>query len=425
MLGLQRRHSSVFDVNFELQRRKDVRRKRLTLSGRQLHIGIIIGVLLTVITIILQCTAFFTPHWKEISPNTHSLYVDGVDALIRTEVLVYFNSVHRFTHLSYGLFQRCEYVSNNPSKLINERKEFTDTDIKKNRKKCTNNFLPSFENDQFNECHSLQYYRFCSKSNGKVFDIDNDYLRATFDITSTSPFHIPSEFSCDCRYPTYVKVCHILGIFALVFLFLTALLFASFPFLQNRDQRLTVKCFGVLSSLLAIIFIFINLMTVLNYLQYESIAYLNAIERHYKLSEIYKLSHDTRLAIDRFISSINIRVGYSTILAWIAFVLSIIDGILLLLTCKIADDFHEKKRIFTGVSSETSQLNSNSRNEDNSASNGRHSLTQVSIDSQTTPILPTIEISKCDGEQSKTQSLTPASCLKRPPVPKTRVEESS
>ncbi len=55
------------------------------ISNKKTTIWYIIGTLLILITIILQSIAFFTPHWKEISPNTHSLYVDGVDALIRTE----------------------------------------------------------------------------------------------------------------------------------------------------------------------------------------------------------------------------------------------------------------------------------------------------------------------------------------------------
>jgi hypothetical protein len=87
----------------------------------------------------------------------------------------------------------------------------------------------------------------------------------------------------------------------------------------------------------------INLIIVLEYLQYESLEYLIAIQRHYKLNQIYKLSQDTKTIIDRFLSSIKIHIGYSTILAWIAFGLSIIDGILLLITCKIQDQYEEKE----------------------------------------------------------------------------------
>ena len=91
--------------------------KRKKFLKRRFPIGISIGICLTLFTIILQCIALFTPHWKEISPKTHSLYVDGVDALIRTEVLHYYNNVHRFTRHSYGLFQRCEYDLSNSSSL--------------------------------------------------------------------------------------------------------------------------------------------------------------------------------------------------------------------------------------------------------------------------------------------------------------------
>ena len=77
-----------------------------------------------------------------------------------------------------------------------------------------------------------------------------------------------------------------------------------------------------------------NILIVLDNLQYESLDYLVAIERHYKLNQIYKLSRDTKVAIDRFLSSVHVQIGYSTIIAWVAFGLSIVDGILFFVTCK-------------------------------------------------------------------------------------------
>jgi hypothetical protein len=306
------------------RKRDKIRDAKNKLSIKNLSIGVGIGVLLTLITIIIQCIAFFTPHWKEISPNTASLYVDGVDALIRTEILHYFNSVHRYTRQSYGLFQRCEYLLNNSSTYSN----FFE------KQKCTKNFLPSYNDEYFNECHSLPYYRFCTKANEKKFDINDNYLRATFDIPYSN-MQSNLKFSCDCHYPPYASLCHMIGIIALIFLIITCLLFSIFSFFNDIHYRLKIKCFGVLFAILAIIFLMINLIIILQHLEYESVEYLIAIERHYKLNQIYKLSQDTKIVIDRFLASIQIHIGYSTILAWIAFVLSIIDGILLLTTCKI------------------------------------------------------------------------------------------
>ena len=58
-------------------------------------------------------------------------------------------------------------------------------------------------------------------------------------------------------------------------------------------------------------------------------------------NQIYKLSEDTKTVIGRFLSSIEIRVGYSFILACIAFGLCVIDGILFLMVCKIKDEDEE------------------------------------------------------------------------------------
>jgi len=425
-----RRSSSVYG-DYSKQKNKDLFHKKVYLSGRQLTVGIIFGIFLTIVTIVLQCIAFFTPHWKEISPNTHSLYVDGVDALIRTETLTYFNSVHRFTRHSYGLFQRCEYLLHNSSKFVHQQQETLNDGFNQQQKRCTKNFLPSYEDEQFNECHSLQYYRFCSKTGEKIFDINNDYLRPTFDISSNPSRNIDSTSSCDCRYPKYVKACHVLGILALIFLFLTALLFGLFPFLNTRHQRLKVKCFGVLSSLFSMLFILINLSVVLNFLEYESMEYLKAIERHYRASQIYKLSQDTNVAINRFRSSIKIESGYSTKIAWIAFALSIIDGILIMFTCKLRSHPDATSSLFIGIPMDTPEPNDKIQNEEYRTSTVPLTSTQNTTDSQLLappppplppPLPPTIVISNFD-EQPKIHSSPLPSCLKQSLPPRVCFED--
>jgi len=416
---MQTRRGSVYSIQLkEKEKDKRLLHKKIYLSGRQLTVGIIIGVFLTIITIVLQCIAFATPHWKEVSPNTHSLYVDGVDALIRTEVLVYFNSVHRFTRHSYGLFQRCEYLLSNSSKFVHERQEIFNIGFNKEHKTCTKNFLPSHTDEQFDECHSLQYFRFCSKTSEKIFDINHDYLRATFDILS-DPRRIDSTSSCDCQYPRYVKACHVLGIFALAFLFATAILFGVFPFLKNRYQRLKVKCFAVLSSIFAILFLIINLLVVSSHLNYESLEYLSDIEKHYSLNQIYKLSQDTKIAINRFISSINIETGYSTKIAWIALALSIIDAILLMITCKVTDDLNRitTPPLFIGISRDSSQHSNPIENEENETSTALVTPAQTTTEFEVPPLppprqCPSIVITDFD-EQSKPHSSPLRSCLKR------------
>ena len=385
----EKRSSSVYDIQHRRKSHEDLLHRRIHFTNRQLTFGIIIGVCLTIITILLQCIAFFTPHWKEISPNTDSLYVDGVDALIRTEVLIYFNSVHRFTRQSYGIFQRCEYILSDSSKFTIKKDELT---YCKEQKTCTKNFLPSFQDEKFDQCHSLQYYRFCSKTGEKNFDISNDYLRATFDISSNSALDIDSTSTCNCHYPFYVKTCHVFGIFIIICLLLMVSLFASFPFFKNPRHHLKIKCFGILSSILSILFMLINLIIILSHLEYESTEYLTAIEEHYRSNQIYKLSQDTKIAINQFLSSINIKIGYSTILAWIAFILAIIDGILLMMTCKVKHDYHDVESLFTGISVDSSPLTTKTINEETQPSNIVPTLVKNTVESQDSlsspPLLP-------------------------------------
>ncbi|CAF1020709.1 unnamed protein product [Adineta ricciae] len=329
----QERQSSNFNIFFKLKCCQDPSTEENHQPAKQLKTRVAFGVILTLITIALQCVAFLTPHWKEVSVKSQSLHVGSIDALIRTEVLVYFNAVHRFTHHSYGLFHRCEYISNNATKLIKHN-----LDPNKQTKICSKNFLPSFEDNQFDQCHSLEYYQFCSKANEKRFNIDDDYLLATFDILSNSKKTRDLSSSCDCHYPAYVNACHVLQSFALTFLLSTSILFGIFPFIKTSHNRLKVKCFGVLSSILAMIFMLTILLVALNYLQYESAKYVEAIEKHYHASQIYKLSIDAKTALNHFLSNIQVETGYSIIIAWIAFIMSIIDGVLIMLTCKITID---------------------------------------------------------------------------------------
>jgi hypothetical protein len=425
-----RRSSSVYDIHSR-RKTKDLLDNKIRLSDKQLNFGIIIGVILTIVTIALQCVAVFTPHWKEISPNTNSLYVDGVDALIRTEVLIYFNSVHRFNRHSYGLFQRCEYALSNSSNAMNKPESIFNIALYKHQKTCTKNFLPSYDDAQFDECHSLAYYRFCSKTSEKNFNIDNDYLRATFDISPNLHMNGNSKSSCHCHYPAYVKACHILGILAFIFLILTASLFSSFLCRPTRHQRLKLKCFGVLSSLLSTLFLLINLLVVLNHLQYESIEYLVAIERHYRSSQIYKLSQDTKIVIDRFISSVNIEIGYSTIIAWIAFFLSIIDGVLLMLTCKVTVDEYEITASFTGLPEDSPRLSYSTENVEHQPSMTSRTSTPNSTIAQllppplppSVPLPPTVAITDSE-EQSNSRSYSPPSCLKRPSSSRIHFEDT-
>ncbi len=245
MLKTQTTTTSMYGPRTKQQKKDKIFKKRKGLSNKNLSIGIAIGVFISIVTIVLQCVAFFTPHWKEISPNTHSLYVDGIDALIRTEVLHYFNTIHRYTRHSYGLFQRCEYLLAN-STVYNNQRDLRDFFNNNQEKKCTKNYLPSYIDEHFNLCHSLPYYRFCAKASEKNFNINNDYLRATFDISSSQ--NSGSTFSCDCHYPPYVIVCHIIGIIALIFLFLTSLLYSLFPFFLHPHHRLKIKCFIITIS---------------------------------------------------------------------------------------------------------------------------------------------------------------------------------
>ena len=424
MPEILQRTSSVYDYSVKHKKPKTQSRK-INQSGIRSKLRIIGGIALTIVTIILHCIAYSTPHWKEISPNTHSLYIDSIDALIRTETLVYFNLFHRFTRHSYGLFHRCEFYLSNSSKILSEQNQNQPIGLNHPIKQCTKNFLPSFPDEKFNECHSLQYYRFCAKTSEKIFNINNDYLHATFHISPNQDL----KSSCDCSYPKYLNACQTLGILALIFLILTAIFFTIFPFLKTRHRRLKIKCFGVLSSIIATLFILINLSVVLSYLEYESIEYLAAIERHYHISQIYKLSEDVKHAINRFRSSINIKLGYSAQIAWIVFILSIIDGILLMLTCKITDDDSDIGTLFQPVSSEEENLNTNDVYQSPTTplrSSQNTTISQFpasSYQQASSSLLPPIVTNVGDKQSSVPGKPLPPSCLKRSHSPRIHFDD--
>ncbi|UJR10565.1 hypothetical protein I4U23_014765 [Adineta vaga] len=390
MLEKQQINSSIHDFSSESNKKANVAKGKIQIS-------IAIGLVLTCITIALQCIAFFTPHWKEISPNTNSLYVDGVDALIRTEVLHYFNTIHRSTRHSYGLFQRCEYILSNSSTLDYQVNLVNIFRIHEGRK-CSKNYLPSYNDEQFNECHSLSYYQFCAKANAKNFDINNDYLRATFDL---SPIQKDSDspFSCDCHYPPYVTLCRILGSLGLILLFLTSLFYIFILVCTNSHYRVKIRCFGFLTTISAVFFLMLNLIIIFQHMEYESIDYLVAIKKHYRSNQIYKLSQDTNTAIDRFLASIQIRMGYSAIIGWIAFILSIVDAILLLTTCRLPNKDNDNER---EVRTTLMSSSSSSQNEDHQLLS---QFTGIPYDVQSPPLLTSNDITLHNEKQQKLRIL--------------------
>lgn len=312
---------------------------KLPLTPKQIRTRISIGVLLTLATIALQCVALFTPHWKEISPNTQSFKLDGIDALIRTELLIFFNSVHRFTRHSYGLFHRCEYPFGNASEYHKLRDDRIILQLAQQTPKCTKNFLPSYADEQFNQCHSLQYYQFCSRANAKRFNIDDHHPQPEFNVQPNSVNALTPSALCSCYYPAFVRAGQALMILSLVLLCTTAAIFGAFPFFEKQERgQLKLKCFGVLAAIFSSIVILINLLVIRSHFEFEATEYLLAIERHYRSSQIYKLSLDTKVAIARFLSSIDITTGYSMVIAWLVFVLSIVDGVLLTIFCKLSDE---------------------------------------------------------------------------------------
>ena len=418
-----RRSSSIYDIRYKSKdgaKEPTFLRTKRYIFGFQVTLGNIIGALLSLVTLLLQCIACSTAHWKEISPNVNSLYIDGVDALIRTEVLIYFDSVHRSTRQSYGLFQRCEYLPSNASKSIHERKPSASFEFRPHQRTCTKNFLPSFDDEHFDECHSLQYYRFCSKTSEKIFDINNDYLRATFDLASALPMSVTSKLSCNCHYPGYVRACQILSIISLLCLLVTCVLFTSFAFARTRHRRMKIKCFGLLAAFLASVFMTSNLITALSFLEYESIEYLTTIERHYRSKQIYKLSQDTKLSIERFLSSIDIHVGYSTILAWIALATSLVDAILFMTACEVKHYYDGTDPVFLGIAVDSDESSQRHDNADNPPSISLVPTTAKGAD--TSSLLPTIVITDT-STASKPQPSPPLSCLKRSPPLRAHFED--
>lgn len=424
-----RRTSSVFDLHIE-EKPSDLICHRLLsvpIGDYKITLGNLIGIILSLVTLTLHCVAFFTPHWKEVSPNRQPLYVDGVDALIRTEVLTYFNTVHRYSRYSYGLFERCEYPLANVSRLDHERKSHRYTPRNQQSKKCTNNFLPAFDDDQFDQCHSLEYYRFCSKTNERIFDVNNDYLRTTFDLVFD---RLPSRSSCSCQIPFYVKACQVLGILAMLFLSLTSVFLAIFPFLKTLSHRLRAKCFGILASILATIFLLVNLLVAVSHFQYEPLEYLNAIERHYRLHQIYKLSLDAKMSIDRLLSTITIQLGYSTILSWIALMLSLIDGILFMLSCRVKKSYGDSLLMFRSISRDSNAQFHSHDTEQTTLSDSAPTSTETSNDSElpllTPSTLPTRTVVDEESEEAKkSQPIPPVSCMKRPSQLHCRFEDQA
>lgn len=312
--------------------------EKLIKIGRfRLTIGNLICIVLSLITIAIQSTALFTSNWKEVSPKTPSFYIDNVDALIRNDAIIYFNTMHRFSRHSFGLFRRCEYsaynISSGKTLIVPPAKAYLSGG--RGKKSCAKNLIPSYTDEQFDQCHSLEYYRFCSKTNSEIFDITNDYLQSSFHLEAKQRSSMEITFFCNCDYPSYIQRCRIAGLLGLIFLSCSSVLLIIFPIFTRPDHRLQLKLGLVLSSIVAVICAFITVLTAHQNQDFEIVEYFRAFERHYASQNIYPMVEDVRKSIHQILNSVEIQIGYSAILAWLAVGLSLIDVFLIIVSCKL------------------------------------------------------------------------------------------
>ena len=347
----RRRSSSIYCMRPQPAKNVNVLRRNVRIFGIFITIGNIIACIVSVVLVTVHCVAVFTPHWKEFSPNAETLSLKDLDPLVKKEADEYFNIIQNSNYHSYGLFQRCEHRAN-AIKSIDNSPSNVRSRLLNSKTVCRKNFLPSYPDDKFNECHSLAYYLYCTQANHEIVDIHSTFQSKLPNAVPRPINKITPGSACPCLYPTYVIFCQWFSILAMILLSITALLSFLFPFLKEKQNRLTVKCFVILASLLATLCLFIYIIIAFIHMMDEPLEYLASIEKHYRSEQIYKLSSDTRITIDHLIHSLNTSIGYSMILAWSTLFLSIVNSLLLMISCRIKPHDETKAHHFSPIVSE-------------------------------------------------------------------------
>ena len=265
---------------------------------------------MTLVIFITFSIALLTPQWKRVSPTAKSLYVDDIDALIRSEAVNYYESFYREAPINYGLFLRCNQIDNADSTFLTDLFSL----IWSNNERCSKNFLPTYNNDQFNQCHSLSSYRSCVITKSKSKE-SKEYPDASLS-------------GCHCQYPLYAAAAHWTGFLTLIFLFLMIIITIIIIILLKTDRllfSLSLDTLRVLCGSISVLFHVITVVIVSKHLDYETVEYFMAIVKHYKSNQIYKLSKDADIVIRQLSSRIRIEAGYSMILVWITLILLVIN----------------------------------------------------------------------------------------------------
>ncbi|CAF0934611.1 unnamed protein product [Didymodactylos carnosus] len=282
------------------------------MSRKSARLFVLLSILLSLLAFIFNIIALLSPYWKfvRLHPQQNLQIIDNhIDPLIRAEVEKFFDLMHhRDTHY-FGLYKHClQYTT--PKKLLNTVSSSQQT-------KCGHNYVPVFNDNDFEICHSVERHRYC-----------------IFHSTSTDDSELSQESlaKCQCNSPNYISVSKVLLTLTIIFLSIGILI--NILRLWSMKQKLLIndiqlRLLSIISSLFIILFSIIIITYQNSNKKYETLEFFDSLRRHYSRIQIYKFSNHLTTIIERFEQILDIKLGSSFMLvtfglsfAFIAFLLS-------------------------------------------------------------------------------------------------------
>ncbi|CAF0853488.1 unnamed protein product [Didymodactylos carnosus] len=258
------------------------------------------SILLSLLAFIFNVIALLSPYWKSVHLHEQQnlqIVDDHIDPLIRAEVEKFFDVMyHSDTHY-FGFYKHCTRSTKSSTTK---------------QTKCGHNYVPVFNDADFEICHSVERHHYCI------------FHALSFDDNELSQ---KSLSKCQCSSPSYISVSKMLLTLAVIVL--SVCILVNILRLLNMRRKLFVndmqlRLLSIICSLFILLFSIIILAYQHSNKKYETLEFFDSLRRHYSQIQIYKFSSHLTTIIERFEQILVIKLGSSFTLATLALLFTFI-----------------------------------------------------------------------------------------------------
>lgn len=192
---------------------------------------------------------------------------------------------------------------------------------------CGQNFLPLFDDNDYELCHSINYHHECIFSNLAL-----------------------QAKTCTCQKPSYIKITYnlliLILILHLIFIFINILRLYCHRCPTSALNDIQFRLIAVVSTLFSVLFLIIILLQQNMNRLHEPLEFFQSMHRHYLRIQIYKFSNDLESVMKQIEHDLDIRFGASYICIIFILILTFVSFLTSsTVEIKIVSKFEEDEKV--------------------------------------------------------------------------------